>query len=163
MIQAVNQRLDEQALIADVADGPFQLGVHHSRWRLVAIEWPLVDIAVAAAPRDGAPTEYVFRFDCAGYPEEAPTARPWNIDTNNPLAFAQWPGGTSRVPAVFRPDWKDGTCLYLPCDRITAVGHDNWRSDHPQLQWSPARGIVLYLQELSSLLNSSDYKGVRGG
>jgi len=146
-----------------VAAGAFQLGVHRQRWRLGEIHWPHVDIAVSAAARSNAPGEFWFRFDCAGYPQQAPTARPWDSESNQPLPFPRWPAGASRVPAVFRPDWKDGTCLYLPCDRITAAGHENWRTDFPALQWSPTRGIVLYLDELSSLLNSSDYTGVRGG
>src|SRR5690606_209793 len=105
-------------------------------------------VAVAAAERESAPTEYVFRFDCEDYPQSPPTARPWDSAVDQPLAAAQWPGGTSRVPAVFRPDWKEGCCLYLPCDRIAAQGHDNWVNEHPSLQWSPQRGIVLYLNEV---------------
>lgn len=156
-------RPDEQALREHLQAGPFQLGLHEGRWSAGSITWPLVYISIVAATRDGAPAEYCFRFDCAGYPQDAPTARPWDCKVNQPLAFKDWPTGASRVPTVFRPDWKDGTCLYLPCDRISEAGHENWRTDHPALQWSPARGIVMYLNELHSLLNSSDYKGVRGG
>lgn len=163
MVQLVTQRPDERAFRDHVDSGAFQLGVHNNRWRLLSINWPLVEIAITAAMRDGAPGEYCFRFDCGGYPQDAPTARPWDIESDKPLPFAKWPGGGARVPAVFRPNWKDGTCLYLPCDRITSVGHENWRSDHPALQWSAERGIVLYLQELHALLTSSDYTGVRGG
>jgi hypothetical protein len=162
-MEAVATLPDERALHADLARGPFQLGVCLNRWRLGAIEWPLVHVAVAAAERPNAPGEWWFRFDCTGYPQDAPTARPWNPDTNQALPANRWPAGSSRVPSVFRPDWKDGTCLYLPCDRLSAAGHDNWRTDHPALVWSPARGIVLYLTELSALLNSSDYTGVRNG
>lgn len=154
---------DERALREHLQSGPFQLGLHEGRWTVGTISWPLVHISVTAAARDGAPGNYWFRFDCAGYPQAAPTARPWDCPADQSLPLKCWPTGASRVPAVFRPDWKDGTCLYLPCDRITAAGHENWRTDHPALQWCPSRGIVLYLNELHSLLNSSDYKGVRGG
>lgn len=156
-------RPDERAFHDHVAGGSFQLGVYLNRWRLGNALWPNAQIAVTAAERDGAPNEYWFRFDCAGYPQDPPTARPWDEVANQPLPFPRWPTGASRVPAVFRPDWKDGTCLYLPCDRVSLAGHENWRNEHPALQWSPPRGIVLYLDELHSLLNSSDYKGVRGG
>jgi hypothetical protein len=154
---------DERSFRADLAAGPFQLGVCQGRWKLGLIEWPLVYLAVAAAERTGAPAEWWFRFDCSGYPQQAPTAKPWDMDAKGPLPGARWPSGRSRVPAVFRPDWRDGTCLYLPCDRVAAAGHDNWRNDHPSLIWSPAKGIVLYLQELYALLNSSDYTGGRNG
>ena len=153
---------DERALRADLSAGAFQLGVHENRWRLGDIAWPYVQIAITAANRDNAPLAYWFRFDCEGYPQTAPTARPWDCEANEPLAAALWPNGSSCIPAVFRPDWKDGVCLYLPCDRIAAQGHDNWPIDYPALQWSPQRGIVLYLNEIHSLLNSSDYKGIRG-
>ena len=153
---------DERALRADLAAGAFQLGLHENRWKMGNVIWPNIDIAISAAERDSAPSEYWLRFDCSGYPNAAPTARPWDADINQPLAANRWPGGASRVPAVFRPDWKDGTCLYLPCDRIAREGHDNWPNEYPSLQWSPAKGIVLYLDEVYALLNSSDYKGMRG-
>lgn len=156
-------RPDERAFRDHVAAGPFQLGLHQGRWKLGEMDWPIVHIAVSAATRDGAPGEYWFRFDCSGYSQDAPTARPWDHETGQELPFNRWPGGTSRVPAIFKPEWNNGTSLYLPCDRAAAVGHDNWRTQYPALQWQPARGIVMYLDELHSLLNSSDYKGVRGG
>lgn len=156
-------RPDEKAFRDHVAAGPFQLGAHQNRWKLGKIAWPMVQIAVAAAARDGAPKEYWFRFECSGYSQDAPTARPWDHEADQPLPSNRWPGGTSRIPAVFKPDWNGGTCLYLPCDRMAAVGHENWRTKYPALQWSPVRGIAMYLDELHSLINSSDYKGVRGG
>ena len=88
---------------------------------------------------------------------------PAAADQGQPLPFDRWPAGKSRVPAVFRTDWKDGTCLYLPCDRVSAQGHGDWRTQHPSLLWSPERGITLYLGELYALLNSSDYTGARNG
>lgn len=154
---------DERALRGDLLRGAFELGACLGRWRAGAIDWPIINIAVTAAERPNAPTEWWFRFDCTGYPQQAPTARLWDPDENQPLPVNRWPGGRSRVPAVFRPEWKEGTCLYLPCDRLSAVGHENWRTDHPSLAWAPTRGIVLYLTELYALLNSSDYTGVRNG
>ena len=160
-MSATNMTPDERALRADLDAGAFQLGAIAGRWRLESIKWPEVFIVVQAEPRTGAPNEYGFRFDCTNYPQEAPTARPWDIESNAPLAFPRWPAGTSRIPAIFKPDWKEGTCLYLPCDRTSAAGHDNWRTDYASLQWSQAKGIALYLNELHSLLTSSDYTGVR--
>jgi hypothetical protein len=154
---------DERALRADFAGGPFLLGCARKRWRLGGISWPFVMIAVAGAPCPGAPDEWWFRFECSGYPQQAPTARPWDSETGVPLPTDRWPAGRSRVPAVFRPDWKGGVCLYIPCDRESFAGHEAWRVDHPALMWSPARGIALYLEALHELLNSSDYTGARGG
>ncbi len=160
-MEAVAVLPDERALRADLAAGPFHLGEWLGRWRLGKIDWPFAQIAVVAAERPGSPPEWWFRFDCAGYPQQAPTARPWDAETDRPLAFPRWPGGKARVPAVFRTDWMDGTALYLPCDRVASAGHEAWRTQHASLIWAPARGIVLYLNELHALLNSSDYTGVR--
>lgn len=162
-MEAVAVRPDERALRADLDAGPFQLGVCLGRWRLGAIEWPFVQVAVAAAERPGGPPEFWFRFDCAGYPQQAPTARPWDPDANTPLPVPRWPAGRSLVPSVFRPDWQNGTCLYLPCDRVSAAGHENWRTEHPSCVWSQTEGIVLYLRKLHELLNSGDYTGLRNG
>ena len=66
------------------------------------------------------------------------------------------------MPSVFRPTWKQGQCLYLPCDRMSIEGHDQWRSQHPSRLWQPARGIICYLEQIYELLNQSDYTGVSG-
>lgn len=101
------------------------------------------------------------RFECTGYPNGV-TGRLWDMEANAPLPVGRWPGGKSRVPAVFRPEWKGGSCLYLPCDRVTIEGHENWRTQHPSMCWSRSRGILSYLEVVSELLNSNDYTGLRG-
>lgn len=154
---------DEHAFLDEVDGGSFQLAVHLGRWRIVRVSWPVVEVEVAAGPRPRAPGAYGFRFDCTGYPQDPPTARLWDPATNAPLPTNRWPGGRSRVPAAFRPDWRQGTCIYLPCDRDSIPGHSNWRSDHPGQIWRPEKGVQLYLEALHELLNSSDYTGVRGG
>ena len=158
-----NQLPDELAMNDAFISGAFRLGVHHGRWKCERSEWPYVFIAIRAADRDKGPGYFWFRFHCEGYPHVAVTACLWDCERNVPLPVAQWPTGKSRVPAVFRPDWKNGTCLYLPCDRVSAAGHEAWRTEHASLQWNPKKGILLYLEELHSLLNASDYEGVRGG
>jgi hypothetical protein len=66
------------------------------------------------------------------------------------------------VPSVFRPGWKSGQCLYLPCDRMSIDGHDQWRSQHPSRLWQPMRGVICYLEQIYELLNQGDYTGVAG-
>ena len=62
--------------------------------------------------------------------------------TNAVLAADQWPKGAGgRVTSVFRTNWKGGTALYLPCDRVSIQGHDNWRTEMPSKIWRPADGI----------------------
>ena len=78
--------------------------------------------------------------------------------TNEVLSFDLWPRGQGgRVSAVFRTDWKNGTALYLPCDRESRVGHDNWHHEMPSKIWCPDDGIIQYLELIHELLQSRDY------
>ena len=132
---------DQRAFEADVAKAAFRLGHAECRWRLVAVAWPFAFFGVFA--KDG--REYVLRLNCAGYPQMAPTGGPWDLKTNQILGFELGPRGQGgRVSAVFRTDWKNGTALYLPCDRESLVGHDNWRREMPSKIWRPVDGIVPY-------------------
>lgn len=152
---------DRVLMDQDLAVPEFRCGEIEGRWRHISTSWPFVVIAVAAPPRPSAPIEFGFRFECSGYRRSPPTAQPWDFAANTPLAAGSWPTGPSHVSAVFRPDWKGGTCLYLPCDRIALDGHDQWRTDHPSRLWQPERGILCYLEQIYGLLNYSDYTGIR--
>ena len=152
-------RPDEQVFRDHLGRGSFRSGVARGRWRLLSLEWPYAVIAVAAAPRTGGPSEYAFRFQLTNYPTAAPTAQPWDADQDQPSRFDRRPCGPKRVSKAFRTDWKEGTCLYLPCDREALAGHDQWRTQHPSLVWTPEKDITHYLQIVHELLNSSDYTG----
>ena len=155
-----NSRVDEIVFLDHIKGGPFLSGVARGRWRLISIDWPYVIIAVSASPRPNAPLEYTLRFDLQNYPQSAPTARPWDIDLNEPLADNKRPHGVSRVSMAFRTDWKNGIALYLPCDREAIEGHDAWRTQHPAMIWNQNEEITLYLRIVHELLNSSDYTGM---
>jgi hypothetical protein len=149
---------DEEVFRAHLRAGGFLLGQSSGRWRLAKIAWPHAVIGVRA--RDG--VEFGLRFDCTGYPRRPPTARLWDIGKDAPLAHAEWPKGASRIPLAFNPGFKNGSCLYLPCDRQSIEGHANWQHEHPALIWDPAVGVVHYLRIVHDLLNSGDYLGRRG-
>lgn len=148
---------EERMLRFHLKSGRFHSGAAAGWWRLVSLEWP--DLVVGIMARDD--IEYGFRFHCADYPHKAVTARPWDLEKNGPLPRHRWPTGRARVPRAFNPDWKNGTCLYLPCDRQSVEGHDNWRHEHPALLWDPQKGICKYLGIIHELLNSHDYGGSR--
>jgi len=63
------------------------------------------------------------------------------------------------VSQVFNPNWKGGTCLYLPCDRQSIAGHPHWLVEYPWLIWKPARGIVQYLEAVHEVLQSNELIG----
>lgn len=148
---------DESVFQAHLLGGRFRSGAAAGRWRLVSIRWPHAIFAVMAA--DG--IEYGLRFECTDYPRTPATAQPWELTSDAPLATNRWPTGRERIPLAFNPDWKNATCLYLPCDRQSIEGHANWYQQHPSLVWDPALGIVHYLRVVHDLLNSGDYRGRR--
>lgn len=145
---------DQRAFEGDVAEAAFRLGASRGRWELVRTDWPFVQVRVWAKDRRA----FLFRFDCTGYPQSPPTAGPWDTETNAVLAADRWPmGNGGRVTSVFRPTWKGGTALYLPCDRVSIEGHDSWRTEMPSKIWRPAHGIVQYLELVHELLHCGDY------
>jgi hypothetical protein len=154
---------DQQVFLAHTESGPFQSGVDRGWWRLISVKWPIALIGISAAPRDNGPTEYIFRFECSNYPQVAPTAQPWNLNSDTLLEPAKWPGGRNRVVDVFRVDWKVNQvpCLYIPCDRLTLAGHTDWPVTHPHLIWKSDSDITLYLYAIYDLLHTSDYTGPR--
>jgi hypothetical protein len=154
-------RPDQAALQFHLGRAEFRSGEMEERWRLLAIEWPYVRVAVTADPRPGAPPEYAFRFTCDGYPVNPVTAQLWDEQGGRPLEGRLWPGGRGVVSSVFRPEWQAGRCLYLPADRISIIGHPNWLVEHPSRLWRPERGIVCYLEQIHDLLASTDYLGLR--
>jgi hypothetical protein len=146
----------------DLAATDFRRGEIEGRWRHVATAWPHTIIAVSAPERPRAPGEFAFRVECSGYRQNPVTAQPWDVAANAPLPANRWPTGNTIVPSVFRPGWKNGLCLYLPCDRMSIDGHDQWRNQHPRRLWQPSRGIICYLEQIYELLNHSDYTGIVG-
>lgn len=151
---------DLALLELDLAAPDFRCGELQERWRKAGTQWPHVKIAVSAAERPGAPDSYGFRFECSGYRETPPIGQPWDLDADAPLPANRWPTGKAIVPSVFRPDWKGGQCLYLPCDRMSMEGHGNWINEHPNRLWQPMRGIVCYVEQIYDLLNQNHYSGV---
>lgn len=153
---------DQLVLQADLAAPEFRYGEIQGKWRHAATAWPHVTIAVSAAKRPNAPEKYGFRFECSGYRHTPVTAQPWDLQSGTALPPARWPTGRLLIPSVFRPEWKNGVCLYLPCDRMSIEGHGDWIHKHPNRLWQSQRGIICYLEQLHDLLNQDDYSGTRG-
>lgn len=146
---------DERAFLADIEKPNFRLSQLEGRWRLLSVTWPHAYIGVTA--KDG--REFVVRFNAQGYPQSPPTACLWDLERNEILTLDQWPKSSGgRVGAVFNHAWKQGTALYLPCDREAIAGHDNWRTEMPSKIWRPEDGIIQYLELVHELLHSRDYR-----
>ncbi len=151
---------DERAFREHVASARFLAGVARGDWRIVDEPgWPAVVFGIAAARRDGAPTEYGLRSDLTGYPFAAPTSTPWDLEKDEILAPERRPKG-DRVGHVFRSDWNGGTTLYAPYDRIAIVGHEGWNTTHARYAWNASRDIAWFLSTIHDLLNDGDYTGI---
>lgn len=144
---------DEQFLRADLMSARFLSGEDRNRWQLKKLEWPYLYVNITG--RDG--REFTLRLNCSGFPSSAPTGTFWDLPTNNRLAFDKWPKGGERLCLAFRPDWRGGDALYIPCDRDSFIGHDSWAAQYPQLIWKPSKGITHYLEVVHELLQSRDY------
>lgn len=144
---------DERTFRAHLLRPEFQAAVAARRWRVLDIHWPFALIAVSAAVRPNGPDEFVLRFELTGYPSQAPTAIPFDLETEARLAPEKLPKGPRLSGNMaFRPDWQG---LYLPVDRSAISGH-NWRT----WRWDDSCDITLYLRLVHELLNAEDYAGV---
>lgn len=131
----------------------FLAGEDRRRWRLHSIVWPYILVDVIARDR----RSFTLRLHCAGYPHVPPTGTFWDLPSNARLVTSLWPQGGERVRLAFNPAWKEGSALYIPCDRETVVGHDAWLAQYPQLTWKPLKGITHYLEVVYDILQSRDY------
>lgn len=145
---------DHAKLIAHLEEAPFLMGAINGRWRLRAIEWPAMFVDIRA--RDG--RAYTLRLDCSGYPQ-APTGAFWDVARAAWLPAGNWPRAGSRFGAALRSDWQGGTALYIPCDRNSISGHEQWLQLHPAWAWDAKVGISRYLHVVWTMLNGEDYVG----
>ncbi|MCW5765166.1 MAG: hypothetical protein KIT68_04235 [Phycisphaeraceae bacterium] len=106
------------------------------------------------------PDRFFFKFDFTNYPTEAPTGCLVDPETGELLPQEKRPKGSERVAIVFRTNWKDGTALYHPYDRVAIEGHSAWPTTHPHLIWTPKHTICDLLIELHGLLDSEEYTHV---
>ncbi|MDR3678887.1 MAG: hypothetical protein P4L41_02900 [Flavipsychrobacter sp.] len=140
----------------------FQAGIDDGMWGFVdenlqGLTNPIVYLWISARPKTGKPDRYYFKFDITGYPASPPTACIWDIKLNKKLPENERPKGSKFVTLAFRHDWSNGEALYLPLDRIAQPGHEHWKTQFPNLWWSPTFTIWDYVNYVHTLLNSSDY------
>jgi hypothetical protein len=150
---------DERPLLEHVAGGRFQAGVHAGRWRLVSLDWPIALIAVSAAPRPNAPSEFTIRFDLSDYPHSAPTGGLWDEGANTYLAENRRPKG-DHAGRIFRGDWEGGRAMYAAWDRVALQGHPGWAAAYPRSAWNARRDLTFILANIFEVLNADDYLGI---
>lgn len=144
---------DEQSLHGDLASARFLSGQDRKRWELVRLQWPYLYVNVLASDERA----FGLRLECSGFPHVPPTGTFWDMGADARLAFDKWPRGGERITLAFKPDWKHGNALYIPCDRESIAGHEAWVAQYPQLIWNPAKGISHYLEVVHGILHSHGY------
>lgn len=149
---------DQRAVLEHLRSARFQSGLDGGKWRLISIDWPHLLIAVTAASRERAPSEFVLRFDLTGYPQNA-TASIWDCDANALLAAELRPKGV-HVGHVFRSDWEGGRALYAAWDSVALNSHGDWPQRYPHYSWNPKRDLTFYLAHVFDLLHDDEYTGV---
>lgn len=155
---ALASRPDHRAVLAQLGSPSFQAGVDARRWHLISLEWPHALIAVSAAPRDGAPDEFVLRFELSGYPDRV-TAGLWDCEAGTLLPAERRPKG-ERATVVFRSDWEGGRALYAAWDSTALTSHADWGQTYPLSAWHSGRGLTFYLTNVFEVMNTDDYLGV---
>jgi hypothetical protein len=149
---------DHRAVLAHLDSAEFLEGIARGRWRIYAFKWPYLYVAVAAAERPQSVSEVGLRIDLTGYPQDAPTSTPWDLQQDTMLAADRRPRG-EFAGHVFRADWSSGIALYAPYDRVAIPGHPAWAQAHANDIWTPERTLTFVLDRIYQLLNDDDYEG----
>jgi hypothetical protein len=140
------------AVRADMESARFVAGVVRRYWRVVSYAFPVLIVTIAAIEPTGEAAEYAFRFELSGFPNVAPEAHIWDIDSNAPLPVNRRPKGSARVAMAFQ-DWGDKS-VYRPWDRRSGA-HNNWAAKHPTMTWNASRDLAFPLEDLHGLLTSN--------
>jgi len=143
---------DHALLLQHIERAPFAMGEINGRWKLRGITWPYVFIDVRARDK----REFTLRLQCDGYPG-MPTGAFWDPVNDTWLPAHCWPRTGVRFGSALRTDWQSGTALYIPCDRNSIAGHEQWLQLHPAWAWDTGIGIARYLEVVWVMLNGEDY------
>lgn len=146
---------DHAALLAYFETASYLLGEDGGRWEMRSVDWPTVYVDVWA--RDG--KQFTLRLTCDDYPAQPPTGTFWDYQQLTPLPPARWPRAGAHRGQALRSDWQGGAALYIPCDRQSINGHDQWPRLYPAWLWDSSVGLTRYLNVVSELLNGDDYVG----
>jgi len=146
---------DESLFKTHLEEAPFQSGCDAGKWGLLGeIVWPNATIWVRADEQLLPSGKVHLKFTLDGYPANAPTASPWDVERNEKAGNGLRPKITGKYAKVFRSDWMAGAALYAPCDRIAMPGHETWQKQFPAWWWQPHFTIRKYLEFVHICLNS---------
>ncbi len=140
------------AVAVDISAARFQAGVARGQWRVIASEFPLLFVAIAAIEPDGATSEYSFRLELTDFPGAAAEVRIWDCSAAGPLPQERPPRGSPRGIEAFKT-WGHDT-VYRPWERLSGA-HGDWARSYPTLAWHPGRDLTFILEDLHGLLTSN--------
>jgi len=147
---------DESLFKSHLEEAPFLAGCDAGKWGLFGgatdIIWPHAILWISADRLIVPVGKVHLRFNVEGYPKDAPTSCPWDVEKNTRLENSKWPKLTGKFALVFRLDWH-GSALYAPVDRAAMAGHAPWQQQFPAWWWQPHFTIVKYLEFVHRCLN----------
>jgi len=153
---------DQSLFLSHLEGAPYKSGVDAGKWGLSGVPaeiiWPNPIFWIAADSSIVPNGKIYLRFTVDGYPTLAPSACPWDIETNTRLANHLYPRISGKFSLVFRTDWSGGNALYAPCDRGAMSGHEPWKQQYPYWWWLPHFTIVKYLAFVHLVLNPKRYE-----
>ena len=135
---------------AELTRPEFAEGEERGRWRVVANDFPRLDIVIAGTEPDGTASEYGFRFELTNFPGTAPMVRIWDFGKDEPLHKDLRPKGNRRIEKAFQ-QWGDDT-VYRPWDRRTGP-HISNAASMQHLAWRVDRTLTFILEDLHGILN----------
>jgi hypothetical protein len=149
--------MDKSMFLKHIGEFEFQEGIAKGMWGLhtedPATAWPYVIIWVQTSTTYCAPGKCYIRFTLDGYPVTAPSACPWDLQTNAIPDSDKWPKGRQSIEKVFRPTGWKNFALYAPYDRVPLSDHEGWKTEYPELCWRKTFKITDYLLFIHELLN----------
>jgi hypothetical protein len=143
---------DQRQVESDLDEINFRAGVLTGRWRVIALEFPCLDFAIAGTERDGSQREYGFRADLSNFPSQAPMVQIWDFEKRQALDPAHRPKGNRRIEVTFQR-WGSDT-VYRPWERMTGP-HNSNAVNFPHLAWRPDRRLSFIFEDLHGILNSN--------
>lgn len=158
--------MDKKQFTQDIQSYLFTDAIAEGRWDIVNREtigqdWPIVYFWVECPKAPNDEKKFFFKFNLEDYPNQAPEICIWDMKTNTQLANTERPRGTGDVTMTFRCDWKNGTNLYTPYERVALREHlPNWPNEYPLLSWKSGKDSILKpLEHMHSLLTGGHYNG----
>lgn len=148
----VKGSVEKELLLNHLKDPEYLSRHQRGEWGILeeGPEWPFFIFWIKAKNN----TKYYFRFNLSNY-NQSLTGIIWDVNQDRILHQNLRPDWNERLKLGIKAKWvDDNKALYLPYDAVAIQGHDNWKTQFPELIWKPGQStFLLYIDELRKMLN----------